>query len=365
MFIYVFNALSLPFYYYISSKTKNGKKMFIVLASLQMFLILSLRADTLGVDLGGYKAAYLQISNYSFSELFGKLHFFKTADIGYQFESGYVLLNWIVAKLGLQFHALLVVLAFIHMISAGRFYYRYATEQTVCLSYMMFIALNPFSYAFGILRQTLALDFLLFAVPMILEKRWVKAIILVAIAFLCHRSAAVFVILFLLSKVQIKRSVFMGVFLSNFVLLAAAPVILNRFVLPMMITWGGKAGAFDRLVEYRITNMYIILIVAAVFIYFFYDFKQSVEIGANFMIWGFLLLLLTQTFSAYVDVYTRFQSYFIMLVTVFLPKVISSYKDKSIRFLAYGSAYFLLVIYMYFVFRNGGMLIYPYKSIMA
>lgn len=365
MFIYIFNALSLLFYYYISSKAKNGKKLFVVLASLQMFLILSLRVDTLGVDLGAYKAAYLHISNYSFSELFGKLHFFKTADIGYQFESGYVLLNWIVAKLGFQFHALLVVLAFIHMLSAGRFYYRYATEQTVCLSYMMFIALNPFSYAFGILRQTLALDILLFAVPMILEKRWVKATILVAIAFLCHRSAAVFIVLFLLSKVQVKKSVFMGVFLGNFALLAVAPFILNRFVLPMIQDWGEKEAAFDRLVEFRITNLYIILIAAAIFIYFFYDFKQSEEIGTNFMLWGFLLLLLIQPFSTYVDVYTRFQSYFIMLVTVFLPKAITSIKNKNIRFIAYGSAYFLLVIYMYFVFRDGSMLIYPYESIIA
>lgn len=364
MFIYVFNALSLPFYYYISSKIRNGKKLFIVLASLQMFFILSLRADTLGVDLLAYKVAYLHISDYSFAELWGRLHFFKTANIGYGFESGYVLLNWIVAKLGFPFHALLVVLAFIHMMSSGRFYYRYATEQTVCLSYMMFIALNPFSYAFGILRQTLALDILVFSVPAILEKRWVKATIIVAIAFLCHRSAAVFIVLFLLSKIQVKRPVFMRVFLGNFVLLAAAPFILKRFVLPMMQTWGGKTGAFNRLVEFRITTLYIILLVAAVFIYFFYDFRKSEEIGENFMIWGFLLLLLTQSFSAYVDVYTRFQSYFIMLVTVFLPKVIVSTKNisASTSRIAYASAYILLVVYMYFTFRSG--IINPYESIL-
>ena len=256
MFVYVFNALSLPFYYYISKRVHNSKKLFIILASLQMFLILSLRVDTLGVDLGGYKAAFLHISNYSLTELFSKLHFFKTADIGYQFESGYVLLNWIVAKLGFQFHALLVVLAFIHMFSSGVFYYRYTTKKTVCLSYMLFTALNPFSYAFGILRQTLALDILLFSVPAILEKRWYKATTLVAMAFLCHRSAVIFIILFLLSKVQVKRSVFIRVLLGNFVLLAVAPVILKRFVLPLMITWGGKVGAFNRLKEYRLTNLY-------------------------------------------------------------------------------------------------------------
>lgn len=367
MLIYVYNALSLPLYYYISSKVKNGKKLFIVLASLQMFLILSLRVDTLGVDLRAYKAAYFHISNYSFTELCGRLHFFKTADIGYAFESGYVLLNWTVAKLGLQFHALLVVLAFIHMMSSGRFYYRYATDQTVCLSYMMFIALNPFSYAFGILRQTLALDILLFSVPAILEKRWFKATLLVAMAFLCHRSALIFIVLFPLSKIQVKRSVFMRVFLWNFVLLLAAPFILKRFVLPMMQTWGGKATAFSRLVEYRTTNLYIILIVASVLIYYFYDFMRSEESEENFMIWGFLLLFLTQPFSAYVDVYTRFQSYFIMLTTVFLPKVIVSTKNFSAitSRIVYASAYILLVIYMYFTFRGGTMLINPYKSVLG
>ena len=54
MAIYLLNFISIPIY---DLLIKNKKKL-VLIVSLQLFLILALRADTLGVDLDNYKQFY-------------------------------------------------------------------------------------------------------------------------------------------------------------------------------------------------------------------------------------------------------------------------------------------------------------------
>lgn len=121
MAIYIFNFLSLPVY----GKIFNRRSV-CWLAGVQMFLILALRADTLGVDLVSYKAGFDYISGLSFTEMLSTLRFFLQAKLPYplSFESGWVVLTWLISWFGLGFHFLLVVCAGINMIACSRFIYK-------------------------------------------------------------------------------------------------------------------------------------------------------------------------------------------------------------------------------------------------
>ena len=101
MGIYFLNILSLPIYKYIF---KNKKQLCIVI-SLQMFLILSLRDITLCIDYPNYSAGFEYIKGLSIGELFSSFRLIRTAKLVWPFsyESGYVVLNWLVGKLGLAF----------------------------------------------------------------------------------------------------------------------------------------------------------------------------------------------------------------------------------------------------------------------
>lgn len=94
MTIYILNFLTLPLYGFIFNR-----RTLCFIASLQMFLILAFRADTIGVDLPTYQTGFEYISGLSFEDMAVTLHFFHFADLPHLwgFESGWVVLNWLVS----------------------------------------------------------------------------------------------------------------------------------------------------------------------------------------------------------------------------------------------------------------------------
>ena len=107
MGIYLFNILSLPIYKAIF----KSKKVFCALIALQLFFILALRDISVGTDLPTYSAGFEYIRSLSFLDMISKLRFIRVSELIYpfSFESGYVILNWLIAKVGLGFHSLLAI----------------------------------------------------------------------------------------------------------------------------------------------------------------------------------------------------------------------------------------------------------------
>ena len=91
MFIYLFNFLSIPFY----DLMIKDKKKIIWLVCVQMFLILALRADTLGPDMRAYSTFYNTWSGYSLGEMIGATRFLSNHEVVYGRESGFVWLCWL------------------------------------------------------------------------------------------------------------------------------------------------------------------------------------------------------------------------------------------------------------------------------
>lgn len=87
MTIYILNFLTLPLYGFIFNR-----RTLCFIAFLQMFLILALRADTIGVDLPTYQTGFEYISGLSFEDMAVTLNFFHFVDLPHLwgFESGWV-----------------------------------------------------------------------------------------------------------------------------------------------------------------------------------------------------------------------------------------------------------------------------------
>ena len=83
------------------------------------------------MDLPTYQTGFEYISGLSFADMAVTLNFFHFADLPHLwgFESGWVVLNWLVSAFGFGFHGLLVVCAAINMAVCGWFISRYSKNS--------------------------------------------------------------------------------------------------------------------------------------------------------------------------------------------------------------------------------------------
>ena len=102
MAIYLLLFASVPFWYLIFRK---HKKIYVSIIALELFALLAIRSPMLGVDMPNYVGGYEYISKLSFKEMISSLELVFPARLNhlYAYESGYVVLNWVLFFVGLVF----------------------------------------------------------------------------------------------------------------------------------------------------------------------------------------------------------------------------------------------------------------------
>lgn len=340
MGIYFFNILSLPIYKFI---IKNKKQLCIVI-SVQMFLILALRDITVGVDYGVYLDGFEYIRELSLKELLSSIRLIKTAKLvwPFSFESGYVILNWIVGKFGLNFYGLRVVCATINLVSFGCFIYKYSKKPM--LSFTMLIALGMYRNCFGILRQSLAVSIVLWAVPAMLERKKIKAVLIILVGFLFHRTAILFFPFIWLVNKTISKKTFQYCFGLWGVLLVTVVPVYNFFVAKILRVFGFYGYETEKM-EYN--NLILLMFVISVIIYVAINFKNFKDEVTNLACWGFLMGLFLEIFGMCNEKFARCVEYYFLFSIILIPNLITQYNERRTKIMVEVMVYILMVLYMY------------------
>ena len=336
MAIYLLNFISIPIY---DLLIKNKKRLVFIIA-LQMFLILSLRADTLGVDLENYKQFYEFYQTLSFGEIMRGFRLIggSTHDLGV--ESGYVLLNWVVGRLGFSFHSFLVFYAAIVVGSVSLFIYRYC--ENAALGFATFISLGAFVSFFGILRQSLALAIFLLAIPALERRKPIRFFLIVIIAGLFHQSLFIAAVLYFVVKLKANKALYVIFIGASLTLTLITPVLYNNVVFPIIV----KLGRYYYLNDFEWNNMFAVMMVLAVFFMFFFKNRERED---NSMQCGFLMSLPLQALAFYLPIFSRLSgAVFFNFVCVLLPNTLSRIENRNQRFQANTVAYIgLFAFYLY------------------
>ena len=356
MAIYVLSFLTLPIY---DVLIKDRKKL-VTVVTLQFFLILALRDPSLGVDLVNYSTGYNYISSLGFTDMLSRLNFLSTAELVYphEYESGYVVLNWLLGKIGISFHAFLILHAAFCMVSFGVFIYRYS--KLPWLSFAMLIAFSYFEYSFGILRQLLAIAVLLWAVPMIEKKgRWWAFFLLVLLAFTFHRTAIVFAVLYLARYVKVTRIVYLANAALWGLLIALTPLIFNVFVTRILALLGKNTYAKF---SFEWSNMTTLLLLFAVAAFFTLDFTSLKETRNSILCWGFLLTMPFQIFAMSNEVFGRMTLYYMILGIALIPNILADYrKNRALAEIGKYALWIFLFVFSVYQFYDSPIM--PYISI--
>lgn len=347
MWIYLLNYISLPIY----KLFIKDKKKYVILVTTQMFLILAFRAENIGYDLGNYRTYYEYYKTLPFSEIISSFNILGKANMIYGQESGYVLLNWIIGKLGFSFHSYLVIHALLCMISTGVFIYRYS--ENPALSFALFISLGEFEFFFGILRQALGTAIFLWAVPALERREFKKYFIIIFVAFLFHSSLMIALPLYFLPLIKLRRSHYIGIMAGSICLCFLTPFLYNWFIAKLFALMGRTTYTL----KFEWNNMFLLMLIFAAFFCVMYDMNIN-----NSLQWCYLMILPVQALTFYFSILSRSSIYtFFFFGYVITANIVENQKMSAEKIILKLIVYFAGGIFYIYSLPKGVTI--PYISI--
>lgn len=143
-------------------------------------------------DLPGYEIGFKEISQKPFKNIFGV---FRKGD------PFYAIFNAIISFFSSDFGFFLLIYNVILLISHYIIFNKYSTSVSV--SVLVFLAIT-YNQSIFVIRQYLAISFLFFSIPFIINRKIVPFLFLCALAFFTHSSALLFVPLYFIYGVKNK-----------------------------------------------------------------------------------------------------------------------------------------------------------------
>lgn len=156
------------------------KKFFVTIIGIAMFIFMAFRSSRVGTDTLGYINSFKKASRFSFSN---------TIEIFKEKEPFYNLFESIVRTFTDNYTVFFIIISIFVMLSVCRFIYKYSSNPT--MSFIAYMSMAYFAFNLAGIRQTIAIGLLLYAMDAMLEKKTLKALVLVGVASLFHISSLI------------------------------------------------------------------------------------------------------------------------------------------------------------------------------
>ena len=182
----------------ITEESKEKTRKWVVLLSiLPMVLLFVLRHRTVGGDTSGYVTFFERtIRMYSYNDLFN-------SELMRQ-EIGYRLYVKTISLFTEYYTVYFLVNAVVIFGTLYRFAFKYAGNPFVFFA--MFVALGTYNFIETGLRQSLAMAICLWALDFVKDKKPIKFVLLVILAYFFHKSAVIFLLIYPLSFLKKYKS---------------------------------------------------------------------------------------------------------------------------------------------------------------
>lgn len=174
--------------------------LWMIIIFIPLWLVMGLRYG-IGTDFRNYEAIFNTTNQYGRNI--------------YHVESGYFLLNKVVAFFSDESQAIFIVVAFLMLLFFIRgFAYN---NHNLAIQFAVFMGTGYYFYAMNIMRQYLAISVMCFAYRYLERKEYIKWTVFLIIAFLFHQSALIWIPIYLFirftdTKLFYSISLFVAVF---------------------------------------------------------------------------------------------------------------------------------------------------------
>ena len=330
--------------------SKKQRSLFCAFSFIIITALLSLRHQTMGIDLWGgnskehigYLGAFEHLNRYSWAQLLSLKSYLN-------YEYGYIIFNKLVGGIYNNKQFFLCICAIIS-IAPIMIYINKKSTQTL-LSVFIFLGLPVFLLLFSGLRQALAISITVYSVKYIEDKKIVKFILTVLFATLFHYSSIIFLIsypLYYLRLSKVKK--LLSVIFIPIIYILKAPLFL---VLSKLFSNSAK------ITETGAVTLFIVFFLIYVFLIFF---NKEQDEHINGIINLFYMACICQAFGGVYQLAMRVGYYFMIYATIAIPNTINSMNDKKSSKLLNILIFAAFVGFGIYSLRNSTWaMTYPYK----
>ncbi len=321
------------------------KRIFIFFSIGIIILLQGLRKETVGIDLETYVMVFEMIASGETNKLFD----FSSSIFGMEF--GYIFLNKIIALFTQNSQLFIVTISTVIFVPMG--YVIYKNSRNLTLSIISLISLIIFNFSFSGLRQSIALAMTFLSFELIRKRKLIWFILLILLASSFHKSALVFFVAYFLYDLKFKRKHFIFIFIFiGTILVFKLPFLGLLSSLPFFnrysnyeVLLGNGTGAY---------TMFAILL-------FIYSFSmlipdnQSVSKSMNAYRNYILVAVIIQITASLSPVVMRSGYYYFIFLTLLLPELVVSIKNKRVRYLSNFMVLILCLSFYYLTTVNGAL----------
>lgn len=321
------------------STDSESKKdvLYFVLMSIFMIIIVGFRSKYVGIDTQSYYATYNEISRRSLKFSLDKI----------SMEKGYIILQYIFSRLGLDFYAFNFIYAVFNVTIVS--YLIYKESKIPWLSYFIYICFGFFVLELTMMRQTIAMSIVILAVLRERKsgvKGFLRYAFMILIAYSIHSSAIICLPLWFLKNVKINKKNL----IIYFILIAMFYVFRNSFmIIAEKLAEMISSKYAIKLSNNRVgQNLYYVVVVSVIVVPFFINgFFGNKDNDFYFQLMCCMLIIfpLVQGGGAIMRIYYYMYVFFV----VYIPKIIYAKKsDKLFRMVTI----FLFVMVGLFLFNE-------------
>lgn len=315
---------------FMPKKTDKQKILYLFLSFGSMIIVAGLRKYTIGIDLVElYAPKYIQICHTTFSNL--------------QFvhmEYGYVLFNKLLSLISTDVQLLIFTTSLIIYGSYG--YFIYKNSKNVAFSTVLFILVSLFFMSMNIIRQELAVAFLLIGYEFLKKKKNLVFYIFAFVATLFHQSSIIAFLFPIFYRTKFKKSYFVvGIFVAGIAFVLSTPLINGFTNLISMLGLNNNKDYTMYLTSeafgvpvINLNSISGLLLSIAYFVLCYYYFcilrdENKCDKNENYSLFMIFFYSLFSILSFKMVIIARFQYYFSPFILCAIPNAIKTSKYKS------------------------------------
>lgn len=212
------------------------------------------------------------------------------------------------------------IVALIVMIAVAQFVYRYSPSPIQ--SFLYYFGLLYFTMMFNILKQSLAMAFILFAFNAVVDRKMIRFLLMVWFASLFHFPAIVFLPVYWIANVKLGRT---------YLVFLAVLFVVTYLYRDQLVDW--MTDAYDTQItnsSMRFLSNKVIVMIAIVIVALVIRPPSGEDKIYNSLLMIIGVAAVIQTFSRYNNTFERLADYYFQFSVVFIPMVFEDVKTKRI-----------------------------------
>lgn len=328
IYVGIFNTIRIP--------EKKRNKLLLIIMFWQLLFLIVFKNNNIFNDIWVYLLGF----DYSLSIGWNEVAKIQNFEPEVKFEIGWAYYTKLLSSF-LDYRGLLLLVTGV-IILRSHFFFIKKYSQIIWFSIFLFITVFFYNSLF-VLRQHLALAILLFSIPYIIERKPLKFLIVILIAFLFHQTALFFILLYFLYpiKLNFKSLVFFVAFGICFYLIFKDILEISASLLNGYEAY--KYGVGDS----RIGNFTPLLISIVLLIFLSVVYWPISNFSGHEKLFFFMILVMVLIDAArigFTGTIGRLNLYNYPAILILLPNGCFRITNKSMRFLS-----ILVISLLYFL----------------